>query len=50
MGHVDVVRCLVKDFGADINLAATEGSNPLIVAAEHKQTAVVTWLTKHGAD
>jgi hypothetical protein len=44
------MRCLVMEFGADVNIAATDGSTPLMVAAEHKHTDIVVWLTKHGAN
>jgi ankyrin repeat protein len=49
-GRLAVVRCLVKECGADINQAANDGCTPLITASAHKQTDVVVWLIKHGAD
>jgi hypothetical protein len=45
-----VVRCLVEEFGADVNQAVEAGFTPLTVALAAKQTEVVVWLTKHGAD
>jgi hypothetical protein len=50
VGHLKVVRCLVKEFGADINIASTDGRTPLMAAAEKKHHEVVVWLTKHGAN
>jgi hypothetical protein len=39
MGNVNVIRCLVKEFGADINIAAEDGSTPIMAAAERKHGA-----------
>jgi ankyrin repeat protein len=49
-GHLAVVKCLVKELGADVNKAANEGSTPLMTASAFKDTEVVVWLSKHGAD
>jgi ankyrin repeat protein len=49
-GHGHIVRCPVKEFGADVNIAAIDGCTPLMAAAEKKYHEVVVWLTKHGAD
>jgi ankyrin repeat protein len=39
-----VVRCLLKDFGADVNQAMENGTTPLMVAAESGHSAVVQCL------
>jgi hypothetical protein len=41
-----VVRCLVKEFGADVNIATRGGSTPLMAAVEIKHIEVAVWLTK----
>jgi hypothetical protein len=45
-----VLKCLVKEFGADINIAAHDGSTPLMSASFSKRTDIVRWLIKEGAD
>jgi hypothetical protein len=45
-GMVDVIRLLVKELGADINLATDNGFTPLLMAAQEGQVAVVMCLAK----
>jgi ankyrin repeat protein len=40
-GHLDVMRCLVKDFGADVNQADQDGDTPLSIAADAGNLDVV---------
>jgi hypothetical protein len=49
-GHLDVVRVLVRDFGADLNHADNNGVTALMVASHRKHTELVKWLVKEGAD
>jgi ankyrin repeat protein len=44
-GHEHIVRCLVQEFGADVNTATFEGATPLMVATEQKYHVVIVWLT-----
>jgi hypothetical protein len=45
-----MVQCLVKDLGANINLAMKNGSTPLIVATITKHEMIVRYLLKNGAN
>jgi ankyrin repeat protein len=49
-GKVDIVKCLVKQFGANINHARRDGVTPLMVASFKKHVNVVRWLINEGAD
>jgi ankyrin repeat protein len=50
-GHVAVVRCLVKELGADVNQAANDGTTPLYFAAAKGDLAVAQLLVEElGAD
>ena len=44
-----VLRCLVKELGADVNLADEDGFTPLIVAAQYGRLDVVRYLPGQGA-
>jgi ankyrin repeat protein len=49
-GHLAVVMCLVKEFGAYVN-EAINGSTALCIAAQHGRMSVVKCLVKElGAD
>jgi ankyrin repeat protein len=51
MEHVAVVRCLVKEFGADINQAEKGGCTSVFLAAQEGHVAVVQSLVRElGAD
>jgi predicted TIM-barrel fold metal-dependent hydrolase len=45
-GHLSVVRCLVKEFGANANQAANDGATPLFAAASRGNLPVVRSLVK----
>jgi hypothetical protein len=45
-----VLRCLVKELGADINRPGLHGATPLMIASLDKRTHLVRWLIKEGAD
>jgi hypothetical protein len=49
-GHLDVVKCLVAELGADINLATHDGRTALMIASYGKHEKLVKYLLKHGAD
>jgi hypothetical protein len=49
-GHLDVLQCLVEEFGADVNLAAHDGRTALMMASYGRHEKLVKWLLKHGAD
>jgi ankyrin repeat protein len=49
-GHLAVVRCLVKEFGADVNQARLDGVTPSIVAARCGHEDVIAFLIKYGAN
>jgi hypothetical protein len=50
-GMLAVVRCLVTEYGADFNQACrSDRSTPLMIASANKQSEVVVWLIKHGAN
>jgi ankyrin repeat protein len=50
-GHLDALRCLVKEFGADVNSTYTAGSTPLFMASANGNLLVVMCLGKElGAD
>jgi hypothetical protein len=44
------VRCLVKEFDADVNQETKEGGTPLMAAAQNKFGEINTFLIKYGAD
>jgi ankyrin repeat protein len=46
LGFVDVVLCLVKELGADVDLAVFDGRTPLHIAVETGYTSVVRCLCK----
>jgi ribosomal protein L7/L12 len=43
-GHLEVVRCLVKEFAADVNEARAEGKTPLCIAAYNGHFNVVLFI------
>lgn len=43
-GHLHVVECLIKEFGADVHLRARDGMTCLHAAAHMGHQAVVEWL------
>jgi hypothetical protein len=45
-----VIRCLVREFGADLNHADRKGGTALMVAARDKHAALTKWLVKAGAN
>jgi hypothetical protein len=47
-GCLDIMRCLVRKFGAKINHTANRGNTALMEAAEYKHVALTKWLA--GAD
>jgi ankyrin repeat protein len=49
-GHLDVLKCLVHEFGADINKGMSDGSTPLMAASSFQHNDVVRWLLKNGAN
>jgi ankyrin repeat protein len=50
-GHVDVVRCLVTEFGANVNYLDDEGNTPLSIAAQEGHLNMVRLLAiELGAD
>jgi hypothetical protein len=50
IGNLAVLRCLVRELGADINKATNDGYPPLMRASNKKHADVVRWLIKEGAD
>jgi hypothetical protein len=51
LDKLDVVRCLVKDLGADINQVMQDGATPLCIAAQSGNVDMVRCLmTELGAD
>jgi ankyrin repeat protein len=49
-GYLAIVRCLVKELGADVNKARPDGATPLMVAARFEHADVVTFPVKYGAN
>jgi len=49
-GHLDLVRILVEDFGADVNIADNCGFTPLHSAAMSGNAEMVSFLIDCGAD
>jgi hypothetical protein len=49
-GFPEVLRCLVRELGADVNQARLRGTTSLIVAADEDNLAVVQCLVQLGAD
>ena len=47
--HLDVVKCLVEEGGADVNAAKNDGCTALYLAAWRGHVAIVKWLLAHGA-
>lgn len=47
--HLDVVKCLVKEGGADVNATKNDGCTALYLAAWRGHVAIVKWLLAHGA-
>jgi ankyrin repeat protein len=45
-----VVRCLVEELGADVNLARKDSATALMVAASKSNHKIVAYLMRHGAD
>jgi ankyrin repeat protein len=45
-GFLEIVKCLVKEFGADVNQADHDGNTALIVAAEKGNMDIVRCLVK----
>jgi hypothetical protein len=52
MRTLDVVRCLVKEIGADVNRTTHDGSTraALMAASNGNHEEVRNWLKKHGAN
>jgi ankyrin repeat protein len=46
----NLVRCLVKEFGANINKAMYDGVTPLMLAARYGHEDVATFFIKYGAN
>jgi hypothetical protein len=49
-GYLDVMRCLVTEFNANINHIDRGGATALMIAAYGKHAALTKWLVKAGAD
>jgi hypothetical protein len=50
-GHLEAMRCLVRELGADVNQATRSGSTPLVFAARRNDLALVHFLVEElGAD
>jgi hypothetical protein len=50
-GHLDLVRCLILEFAADVNKRGLRGATPLYCAAQNGHLDVVRYLVEeHGAD
>jgi hypothetical protein len=45
-----MIKYLAKELGADVNHASPEGVTPLMIASVHKDTEIVVWLVKAGAN
>jgi ankyrin repeat protein len=43
-GSLAIVKCLVRELGADVNLAALDGATPLYIAAQDGHLAIVQFL------
>jgi hypothetical protein len=41
LGKLDVVKCLVKELGANVNEAIVDGGTPLLIAANNGNVAMV---------
>jgi hypothetical protein len=50
LGQLDVMRCLVRELGADINHSDYDGDTALMVAARFEYTALTKWIIKAGAN
>jgi hypothetical protein len=48
--NLDVLRCLARECGADINHANNNGSTTLMAAARFEHSALTKWLVKAGAN
>ncbi len=48
--HLEVLKLLVVDHGADINYVASDGTWPLANFAEKDHLEAVSWLLENGAD
>jgi ankyrin repeat protein len=49
-GNLEVVRCMVKELGADVNQMSTAGNTPLLIAAQNGQCTwmlFVVWLLSY---
>jgi ankyrin repeat protein len=44
------MRCLLREFGADINHSSDHGNTALMTAARFKHAALTKWLVKAGAN
>jgi len=49
-GHIEVVRFLVKELDANVNLANNNGDTPVAMAAQEGHGEVVRFLTRCGAN
>ena len=49
-GHLDVVKLLIEEYGADIEQRDLDEMPPLLNAAENAHTEIVTYLLERGAD
>jgi ankyrin repeat protein len=49
-GNLELVRLLVNELGADVNLAGHDGGKPLLAAAFFKYEKITKLLLKAGAD
>ena len=48
-GHIDVVRCLVKN-NAGVNQASNDGTTPLFEASQHGRLDIIKYLVANNAD
>jgi ankyrin repeat protein len=47
-GHLEVVRCLVRDGGAAVDQANQNGQTPLMIASGQGHLAIVRFLVRKG--
>jgi glutaminase len=49
-GHLNLLKYLINEVGADVNQATHDGRTPLTVASANKHEKLVRFLLKKGAD
>jgi ankyrin repeat protein len=49
-GRLEIVKCLVGEYGADVGQAGYSGAFPLMMAAKNRHLGVLRYLVEHGAD